>query len=329
MSDMRFDAYVTSAFFEPSGRAVFALGDGTVRFETGECIGAHPDAAVQCAVLHPSGDGVITGGDDERLVWSRAGAAPLELANAAGRWIDAVAANAESGLIAFAAGRRVQVLDSRDPGFLRTFEHDRSVADVTFDGKGRRLACATYGGAALWFARIEGQKPTLLKWAGSHIAAAYSPDGRFLITAMQENALHGWRVADARDMRMGGYPAKPRSLAFLSRGALLATSGANGVVVWQFSGADGPMGREASEVGHDDSALVTRVAATPDGARMAAGLDDGRVWAAALDRTGVIRLRADKGAPISALAMSPDQTRLAWGDEDGAAGVAALPFGDT
>ena len=49
-------------------------------------------------------------------------------------------------------------------------------------------------------------------------------------------------------MRMGGYPAKPRSLAFLGAGALLATSGAPGVVVWPFGGANGPMGREAAGV---------------------------------------------------------------------------------
>ncbi len=111
---MTFDAYVTAVLFERSGRAVFALGDGTVRFEDGAVCEAHPDGAVQCAALHPSGEGVITGGDDGRLVWSRAGEAPVELAEIKGRWIDAVAASAESGLIAFAAGREAQVLRAAD-----------------------------------------------------------------------------------------------------------------------------------------------------------------------------------------------------------------------
>jgi WD40 repeat protein len=99
------------------------------------------------------------------------------------------------------------------------FRHERSVADVAFDPKGRRLATATYGGAMLWYARIAEQKPQALKWAGAHIAILWSPDGRFLISSMQENALHGWRVADGKDMRMGGYPAKVKSLAFLHGGA--------------------------------------------------------------------------------------------------------------
>jgi WD40 repeat protein len=318
-----FSAYVTAALFERAGRAAFALGDGTVRFESGESVQAHPDAGVQCAALHPSGEGVVTGGDDGRLVWSKADGA-TELANVGGRWIDALASSAESGLIAFAAGKEVVILDAKDAKFRRSFAHERSVAGLTFDAKGRRLACATYGGVALWFARIEGQKPTFLKWPGSHVAAVFSPDGKFLITAMQENALHGWRLADAKDMRMGGYGAKPKSIAFLADGALMATSGAEGAVVWPMTGANGPMGKEAVEIGAEEGGRVTVVAGSPDGPLLAAGLEDGRVWLAKLTGGDRDRLKADKGAPITALALSPDNERLAWGDEDGAAGVADL-----
>ena len=34
-------------------------------------------------------------------------------------------------------------------------------------------------------------------------------------------------------MRMTGYPAKIKSLSFLAKGLILATSGSNGVVAWQ------------------------------------------------------------------------------------------------
>ncbi len=314
-----FDAYVTTVLFDRDGGAVFALGDGTVRHEDGRPVQAH-DGAILCAAAHPSGDGVLTGGDDGRLVWTRGGEA-LEIAQVKGRWIEAVAASPASGLIAFAAGRELHVRDSRDAAFSRVFMHEKSVADVAFDAKGRRLAAATYGGAALWYARIEGQKPQVLKWAGSHTGIIWSPDGRFLISAMQENQLHGWRLSDAKDLRMGGYPAKVKSLVFLDRGNMMATSGANGVVVWPFMGSNGPMGKEAAEIGFDQDAMVARVAATPGRDIVAAGLDDGRLWAAELRSGRIEKLRADKGPPISALAISPDGTRLAWGDEEGGAGV--------
>jgi WD40 repeat protein len=315
-----FNAYVTAVSFDSAGQAVFALGDGTVRFEAGGSIPAH-GGAILAAVPHPGGEGMLTGGDDGRLVWSKASGA-TEIAALPGRWIDAVAASPASGLIAFAAGRDVHVRDTADAAFSRTFAHEKSVADLAFEGKGRRLAAATYGGVWLWYARIETQKPAKLAWAGSHVATAWSPDGKFLISAMQENQLHGWRVADEKNMRMGGYPAKPKSLAFLNKGALLATSGANGVVVWPFAGATGPMGKQAAEIGYDEAAAVVRVAGAPALNWVAAGLDDGRVWACDLAGQKITPLKAEKGSPVTALAMTPDAKRVAWGCEDGEAGVA-------
>ncbi|HTI67991.1 MAG TPA: WD40 repeat domain-containing protein [Caulobacteraceae bacterium] len=315
-----FDAYVAAALYCREG-AAFALGDGTVRFGGGQAVRAH-DGAVLAACVHPSGEGLVTGGDDGRLVWSRPEGA-VQLAETKGKWIDAVDASAASGLVVFAAGREVHVRDVADPAFARRFGHERTVAAVALDPKGRRLAAATYGGVALRFARIAEQTPVMLKWAGSHIGLAFSPDGKFLVSAMQENDLHGWRLADAKDMRMGGYPSKVKAIAFLAKGALMATSGARGAVVWPFAGAGGPMGKEAAEVGFDESALVSRVAARPAGSRLAAGLDDGRVWVADLQGRGLHFVKAEKGPPITALAMSPDGAQVAWGDEDGGAGVGA------
>jgi len=314
-----FDAYVTAALFDASGQAVFALGDGSVRFEDGTKVEAH-DGAVLAAALHPSGQGMLTGGDDGRLVWSHNHGAQ-EIASVPGRWIDAVAASPDSKLIAFSSGRDLHVRDAADPAFARTFTHEKSVADIAFDPKGRRVAVATYGGAWLWYARIADQKPAKLAWAGSHVALAWSPDGKFLISAMQENQLHGWRVADEKNMRMGGYPAKVKSLAFLSKGNLLVTAGANGAIVWPFAGSTGPMGKQAAEINYDESALVVRVAGAPQLPWVAAGLDDGRVWACDLTGQQVFPLKAEKGAPVSALAITPDAKRVAWGCEDGAAGV--------
>ena len=309
-----------------------ALADGAVRFEGGAAVEAH-DGAALCAAVHPSGEGLLTGGDDGRLVWSRAGEAPVVLADLGGRWIDAVAAHAGSGLVAFACGRDLHVRDVADPAFARRFAHARAVAELAFDPKGRRIAAATYGGARLWYGRVAEQTPTTLAWAGSHTGVWWSPDGRFVVTAMQENDLHGWRVADAKDMRMSGYPSKVRSAAFLADGALLATAGATGAVLWPFAGAGGPMGKDAVEIGGAERAaspddarppLVTRVAAAPGGRRLVAGRDDGQVWSADLQGSARTVLRPAGAAPVSALAVSPDGARVVWGDAAGAVGGAAL-----
>jgi WD40 repeat protein len=316
-----FDAQPTAAVFDRTG-AIFALGDGSVRFEGGEFSAAH-DGAVLCAAMHPSGDGVVTGGDDGRVIWHRRGEAGL-LATAKGAWIDAIDASVESGLIAFSYGRTLSVIDAKDAAFRRDFQHERTVSGVAFEPKGRRIATSTYGGAALWFARIADQKPTFLKWAGSHIGVGFSPDGAFVITSMQDNQLHGWRLKDQKNLRMGGYPGKVKSFGFLSNGQLMATSGAQGAVLWPFIGSNGPMGREATEIGFDETSLVALVACTPRSGLLAAGLNDGRVWLADPAGQGLNFLKADKGAPVAALAMSADAKRVAWADEDGRAGVVDL-----
>lgn len=319
MPSFSFDAQPTAALFEKDG-AVFALGDGAVRFEDGSFSIAH-DGAILCACVHPSGEGIVTGGDDGRVIWHRKSEAGL-LATAKG-WIDAIDASAESGLIAFSSGRTLSVIDAKDATFRRDFQHERTVSGVAFEPKGRRIATSTYGGAALWFARIADQKPTLLKWAGSHIGVAFSPDGAFIITSMQDNQLHGWRIKDQKNLRMGGYPGKVKSVSFLSKGQLMATSGAQGAVLWPFVGANGPMGKEATEIGYDEGSLVALVASTPKSGLLVAGLNDGRVWLADPAGQGLNFLKVDKGASIVALAMSPDAKHVAWADEDGHAGVFA------
>ncbi|HEY0651415.1 MAG TPA: WD40 repeat domain-containing protein, partial [Phenylobacterium sp.] len=112
-----FDAYVTTALFDRAGRASFALGDGSVRFEGGEQVEAH-DGAVLSACLPVAGEGILTGGDDGRVVLSTAAGA-TELAKVPGRWIEAVAASSDSKLIAFAAGRELHVRDPADAAFAR------------------------------------------------------------------------------------------------------------------------------------------------------------------------------------------------------------------
>jgi len=329
-----FDAFVTDALFDRSGRAMFALGDGTVRLQTQDgfvTVEAHGGAmggAVLASAVHPSGNGIVTGGDDGKVVWSRIEGGEVVatlIAEVKNRWIEHVATSAASGLIAFTAGKEAHVRDIADPAFTRTFAHDKTVSGLAFEPKGRRLASATYGGAYLWYARIADQKPTLMKWAGSHIAVAFSPDGKFLISSMQENQLHGWRLSDGKDMRMGGYPSKIKSLAFFDKGNLLATAGASGAVIWPFAGANGPMGKEAAEIGFSRDSLVVRVAGVDAHPVCVAAQDNGRIWIAHMRNGRIETLKAEKGAPISALSTSADGKRLAWGDESGEAGVLEIP----
>ena len=318
--EFTFDAFVTG-IAEDRGQAAFGLGDGTVRWTDGAVTEAH-DGAILRMAAHPSGHGVITGGDDGRLVWSRREDAVV-LAEVKMGWIDALAVSPESGLIAFGSGKVVTVLSASEAGFTRRFAHPASVSDLAFDAKGRRLAAATYGGVALWYARIADQQPVMLRWAGPHARVVFSPDGRFVVSALQEPALHVWRVADGKEGRMeGAYQTKVQSLAFAQGGDWLASSGSEKAVLWPFIGKDGPMGRQALEMSLAERGAITRAAAKGDD--LILGLDSGKILALNLDTDRQIRARPKAGPPISALAILSDG-QIAWGDEAGGAGVLAAP----
>src|SRR4029079_17913988 len=109
--------------------------------------------------------------------------------------------------------------------------------------------------------------------------------GNFLVTTMQENALHGWKLdskagAEARHMRMTGYPAKVKSLSWSAKGKWLASSGAPAAIVWPFQGKDGPMGKAPLELGTRGNMMVTCVACHPSDDIVAIGYQDGMVLAA-------------------------------------------------
>ena len=199
-----------------------------------------------------------------------------------------------------------------------------TVGGLAFAPKGLRLAVAHYNGATLWFPNAEA-KPETLAWKGSHLGALFSPDGRFLITTMQESALHGWRLADGQHMRMSGYPARVRCMSFTVDGEWLATSGAPEVILWPFRTRDGPMGKEPFMLapGPKDT-RVTAVACHPTQALLAAGYSDGMVILVRLADAAEVLVSRPAGAPVSAVAWRGDGKQLAFGTEDGKAGILPL-----
>jgi WD40 repeat protein len=148
---------------------------------------------------------------------------------------------------------------------------------------------------------------------------------------MQENTLHGWRIADAKHMRMSGYPGKTRSFSWSHDGKWLATSGSDACIIWPFSGKEGPMGQPPRECGVRVNVPVTQVAFHPGALVVAIGYEDGFVMLARISDGSEILVRrpaADpKRARITALAWDARGARLIFGAENGEAGLLTLPKG--
>ena len=302
------DAPPAGIAFDRTGDTVAAgVGDGTVRiFPLG---GGEPwaVAAHDGAVLHlrAFGDGFISGGDDGRLVRIGRDGGTEVLLRVPGRWVDALAVSGDAW--AAAAGKTVH-------GLGAPLEHPSTVGALAFDPAGGRLAVAHYGGVTVW--PIAGGEPQRLEWKGSHIAVSWSPDGRFVVAAAQDNELHAWRVADGTAMQMAGYGTKTRSLSWGPGGKYLATSGADGVVLWSFAG-DGPFGKPPMELGPERKVLVTAVACHPREPLIAYGYRDGQVSLIGFDDRPPLDLLPGDGEPVVEMAWSPDGAWLAVAGESG------------
>ncbi|MGA7383874.1 MAG: WD40 repeat domain-containing protein [Methylocella sp.] len=300
-----------------------ALDDGTVLLATPaskQRIAPHPGASILVAVT--AGDNFISGGDDGRVVAASQDGGVQEIADEKGKWIDAVAAR-DDGSVAWSSGKNVC---ARDPaGGIKTFAAPSSVRGLAFMPKGYRIAIAHYDGATLWFPNAAAP-PDHFKWKGSHLSIAVSPDGRFLATSMQENTLHAWRVADKKDMRMSGYPAKTRSLSWSFDGHWLATSGADAAIIWPFKDKGGPINKAPLECGAR-RAKVTCVAFHPKSLVVAQGYEDGFLLLCRIPDGAEILVRAAPadGRAISALAWDDTGRRLLFGAADGAAGLLDKP----
>ena len=299
--------------------AVFVLGEEALLF-------AEPDGELRRMNVHASailaavGDGkrIVSGGDDGKVVTTDLGSSRVLATDAKHRWIDHVALGPD-GAVAWSAGKTAYAQGKT----LREFEAPSTVGGLAFLPKGFRLALAHYNGATLWFPNAPQSTPEQLEWKGSHLGATVSPDGRFLVTTMQEPMLHGWRLADRKHMRMSGYAARVTSLGWTVGGRWLATSGSNQIILWPFQTKDGPMGKQPRLLAPAEP-RVDAVACHPKQDIVAAGYSDGMVLIVRVEDGAEILAKKPGEAPVAALAWSADGTLLAFGTENGEAGIINL-----
>ena len=299
----------------------FATAVGTIhRLDGGEKVTETHQGLLTC-IRDPHSATLLTGGEDGRVLRIGHDGSIAELAAVPRKWINVVAGGPQ-GTVAYAHGRSsfVRLAD----GTTKEFPEDRSVEGIAFAPKGLRIAAARYNGVTLHWAGTNGA-PVDLEWKGAHTGVTFSPDGRFLVTTMQENALHGWKLdgkpGDARHMRMTGYPAKVKSLSWSVKGKWLASSGAPAAIVWPFSAKDGPMGKAPLELGTRADIMVTQVAFHPAEDVLAIGFVDGMVLGVRIaDGKEALLRRPGKGA-ITGMSWSTTGKLLAFASDAGDCGV--------
>ncbi len=323
VNTLHFDDHVLRAGFF-GAEPWFVLAGGAIQIGRDRpALRPHRDAIL---VVAASETRLVTGGDDGKIIETRPDGSTEILADENGRWIDALALGPD-GAVAWSVGKTVRAREGGKPGRKAPPPRQLTVPStpqgLAFAPKGYRLAIAHIDGASLWFPNTEAE-PEKFGWKGPHLDITFSPDNRFLVSSMQENQLHGWRLSDKGHMRMSGYPGKTRSWSWSHDGLWLATSGAEAAIVWPFA-KDGPTGKAPRESGIRP-ARVTQVAFHPKALVLAIGYEDGWVLLVRLTDASELLVKAGgDGAAITALGWDRDGRNLVFGATSGASGLLALP----
>ncbi|MBF0858511.1 WD40 repeat domain-containing protein [Gluconobacter sp. LMG 31484] len=282
-----------------------------------------------CLAQDCAPDAFLSGGEDGRLVQTFADGRS-ETLHEGRRWIDCVASTPDH--LAFSTGKQIEVRTAEGRETLKVLEHPSTVTGIVFDAKGKRIAASHYNGASMWFVQAKVDTVRPFEWKGSHIAIAIHPGGEALVTSMQENDLHGWRLSDGHNMRMSGYPKQVKSLAFTRNGRWLATAGADAIILWPFFGG-GPMGKAPAELARLPGLFVSAVCPNPKEDIIAAGYEDGTVVLAEIGSNDqrVLPLcsgQDTKRGKVTSLGFTPQGGSLVFGTEDGVLAAIDLSSAD-
>jgi len=197
--------------------------------------------------------------------------------------------------------------------------HARRINSLDFSPDGTLLVSADVNQVRLWDP-IRGQ-PAALGPVEGHRPAAFSPDGRWLATAVEARDVRTpagvclWSTSDGKLARRIEWSRLPVCLAFCPDSSALVTSytgtGRRKVRLWKLSG--GP-GWDRTSLPVEESAWA--LAFSPDGRLLATGGRDRTATLWDLDARAKLRSLPAHGHWVTAVAFSPDGRLLATGSND-------------
>ncbi len=291
-----------------------ALGDGSLRLLRAREEASEPkEVKLHNGVslcLQPDADEhtFLSGGDDGCVfIVDPQVDAPTLLKEHKNQWIDHVAVSPAGEFRAYSAGKNIHLLDSEGEEKF-TAQTPSSPGGLAFSPNGKRLAASHYNGVSLYWTNAKESAPVKYEWKGSHLGLLWHPDGKIIISAMQETALHGWRLTDGNEMQMQGYVSKIRSMEFTAKARYLATSGADQAICWPFFGG-GPWGKTPLMLGGNNGRLVVCVAPHPKDEMVTVGYEDGMIIMAPLDGRMEILIHppvAQKRAAVAGLVWNKE-----------------------
>ena len=307
---------VTSSVSIKNSIAV-GFGDGTIRFFdpglTDPRVFKVHSGVVLCMVSN--GNYILTGGDDGKFLKISFDGEVEEIADYGSRWVDTVAVYKNDKVCS--SGNKVYVWHEGQKK-EKILDHPSTVGGLAFCSNGKYLAVSCYGGVTVWERLDRRWKSSRFIYKGSHGLVSFSPDSKYLITAMQENEIHAWRLRDKDNLKMSGYPAKVKSFDWVGNTPYLVTSGANQAICWTFDGKDGPKGRKPICVADGGKQYSTFIKSLPDEEAIFTGFRDGTVLLSEIDENKNANIiRNPTGAEVTTIALTSDRSHILIGDSKG------------
>jgi WD40 repeat protein/DNA-binding SARP family transcriptional activator len=205
--------------------------------------------------------------------------------------------------------------------------HDAPVRAVAFSPDGDRIATGGRDGTLRLWDRATGSELAMVTTAANDVdAVGWSPDGRFLVAggAGRFGDAPPVEVRDARTLelehQLHGHQGAVEDLAFGPDGLLVTSGGDATARLWDLESASERL------VLRGHQAIISGVAVSPDGARIATASDDGttRLWDATSGEE-VLTLHGHR-ALVFGVAFSPDGRLLATASADGTVALHLLPI---
>ena len=229
-------------------------------------------------------------------------------------WIDSLAWNPQSNLLAFVVNRKIKIWDANTQKISISLNFKASsVFSLAWNPQGNLLAASGHGGVKVWDKSDWGQEPYQLEVPGASLDCAWSSDGKYLASGNLDRTISLLHWDNPPPWLMQGFPGKVSQVtwSYQESRPLLAASCQEGITIWQFEHQSNNW--QTHILQHQK--IVQAIAFSPNSSLLASAGDDGQIQIWQQGKNLMQTLQGNSG--FSCLAWHPTGKYLAAGAQDG------------